>query len=108
MKEPIEKINKKTQFLQPSPTEFEALYDQYAPALYGRILKVIRQKDIAENILEKVFADAMKNNFVNQKHITHFITLLNASRNKAYSTLKAIKILEALSCSYPKDSGKYD
>lgn len=77
------------------------LYDKYAPALYGRILQVVKQKDIADKILEKVFIQAIdKSKFNTRRHLTPFTALLNQSRDKTYSTLKAIRVLKSLSCNY--------
>jgi DNA-directed RNA polymerase specialized sigma24 family protein len=76
-----------------------ALYDKYAPALYGRIIRVVKQKDIAEKILERVFMNALVDkNLPQSDNLTFFTTLINHSRKKTYSTLKALKILDACSC----------
>ena len=77
------------------------LYDKYAPAVYGRIMQVVKQKEIAEKILEKVFIKAFtkpENN--TQTHLTPFTALLNQSRDKTYSTIKALKVLKSLSCGF--------
>jgi len=82
-----------------------ALYDKYAPAVYGRIMQVIKQKEIAEKILEKVFIKALtKPELSSKTHLTPFTALLNQSRNKTYSTIKAMKVLKSLSCSYTSAS----
>ena len=74
-----------------------ALYDKYAPAVYGRILKVVKQKEIAEKILERVFIAAL--NDKNQSgYLTPFTSLFNSSRKKTYGTMKALRMFEALSC----------
>ena len=82
----------------PDTVVFSDLYDKYAPAVYGRILQVVKQKDIAEKILEKVFIKAFSNTSVKKttSHLSPFTTLLNESRNKSYSTIKAMKVLGSL------------
>ena len=71
------------------------LYDKYAGALYGRILQVVKQKDIAENILEKVFIKAFNEPRANV-NLTPFTHLINQSRDKSYRTVKALKVLNSL------------
>ena len=71
------------------------LYDKYSGAIYGRILQVVKQKDIAEKILEKVFIKAFKEPPTNV-NLTPFTNLINQSRDKSYRTVKALKVLNAL------------
>lgn len=71
------------------------LYDKYAGAIYGRILQVVKQKEIAEKILEKVFIKAFKEPPANV-NLTPFTNLINQSRDKSYRTVKALKVLNAL------------
>ncbi len=103
MQQLIDQIKTEIEESQDS-VEFSALYDKYAPAVYGRILQVVKQKDIAETILEKVFIKAFSNSSVKTtSQLSPFITLLNESRNKSYSTIKAMKVLGSLcSASSPK------
>ncbi len=103
MQDLMNEINQKAKFLNADTSSISELYDKYAPALYGRIIKVVKQKEIAEKILEKVFLNSLNDQNVEERtHITQFISLLNSSRNKAYSTLKALKTLNAC-CSDNKD-----
>ncbi len=88
--------NQKAKSLNTDTSSVTELYDKCAPAIYGGILKVIKQKEIAEKILEKVFIKFVKDRKAEDRtYITEFISLLNSSRNKTYSTLKAIKTLNA-------------
>lgn len=99
MKDLIKEINESAKSLEKEEASVSALYDKYAPALYGRIIKVVKQKDIAEKILERVFLNALVDKNVKQStHITLFTSLLNHSRKKTYGTLKALKMMEALRC----------
>ena len=88
-----------SEITSPDAQELSDLYDKYAPAVYGRILQVVKQKEIADKILEKVFIKAFDNSkFNTRKHVTPLTALLNQSRDKTYSTVKAIKALKSLSC----------
>ena len=78
----------------------EELYDKYASAVYGRILAVVKQKEIAEKILEKVFVTALSNTNTNARYVTPLTKLLNHTRRKTFSTLKAIRMLQACNCGY--------
>lgn len=99
MQDLIEQINKSGKDIQPDALAVSALYDKYAPALYGRIIQVVKQKEIAEKILERVFINALVDKNVSQpEHITLFTSLLNHSRKKSYGTMKALRILQAARC----------
>lgn len=100
MQDLIEKINESGKNTSQDAVAVSALYDKYAPALYGRIIQVVKQKEIAEKILERVFINALVDKNIKQpEHLTFFTSLLNHSRKKSYSTLKALRILQASSCS---------
>ena len=54
---------------------------------------------MAEKILERVFINALvEKNIQSPAHLTLFTSLINHSRKKTYSTLKALKVLELLRC----------
>ncbi|MEP6674124.1 MAG: hypothetical protein ABJA78_03190 [Ferruginibacter sp.] len=38
-----------------TPKEFEIIYDQYSPAVYGMIYSCVKDQKIAEEILQEVF-----------------------------------------------------
>ena len=99
MKDLIKKINESAKAITMDENSFSELYDKYAPALYGRIIGVVKQKEIAEKILERVFINAIVDKNVAQPgHITLFTSLINHSRKKTYSTMKALRVLESLRC----------
>jgi hypothetical protein len=101
MQELINEINKSVKTLGNDAASVSALYDKYASALYGRIITVVKQKEIAEKILERVFINALVDKNVEQSnHITLFTSLINHSRKKTYSTLKALRVLESLGCNF--------
>ena len=99
MQDLINQINEDAKNISNDETALSALYDKYAPALYGKIINVVKQKEIAEKILIRVFINAAVDKNIDQpKHITLFTSLLNHSTKKSYSTLKALRMFEALSC----------
>ncbi len=96
MQDLINEINESAKSLNGDQAVVSELYDKYAPALYGRILTVVKQKEIAEKILERVFINALVDKNVKQaNHVTLFTSLLNHSRKKTYGTMKALRVLEA-------------
>jgi len=103
MQDLINEINESAKGIKRDEASVAALYDRYAPALYGRILKVVKEKEIAEKILQRVFINAVVDKNVKQSsHLTLFTSLLNHSRKKTYSTLKAIRMIEACCSSQSK------
>ena len=95
MQDLINKINESAQCITADENSVSALYDKFAPALYGRIMLVVKQKEIAEKILERVFINALVDKNVSQpNHVTLFTSLLNHSRKKTYGTIKALRVLE--------------
>jgi hypothetical protein len=102
MQDLIQEINERAKDLTMDSNSFSELYDKYAPALYGRIMAVVKQKEIAEKILERVFINALVDkNVEHSNHLTVFTSLINHSRKKTYSTLKALRALESLRCKSP-------
>ena len=96
MQDLIDEINENANSLNRDDASVSELYDKYAPALYGRIILVVKQKEIAEKILERVFINALVDKNVNPpNHVTLFTSLLNHSRKKTYGTIKALRVLEA-------------
>ena len=95
MQDLIEEINESAKSVGQDEAAVSALYDKYAPAIYGRIIGIVKQKEIAEKILERVFINALVDKNIKQpNHVTLFTSLLNHSRKKTYGTLKAIRVLE--------------
>jgi hypothetical protein len=71
----------------------EALYDRYAPVVYGQILRIVPQGPIAEKLLEKVFVHACQNRQMLTSSLRAPLTnLLNHSRIKSERTMLALKM----------------
>lgn len=99
MQDLIQQLQKSVDTLDKGESSISDIYDKYAPAIYGRIITIVKQKEIAEKILERVFINALvDNNVKHSAHLTAFTSLLNHSRKKTYSTMKALRALESLRC----------
>lgn len=71
-------------------------YDLYAPALYGKILSIVHKGPIAEKVLEKIFVDAFTGkNAATYSLLSPLSTLLNASREKSYKTIRALNLFRS-------------
>ena len=60
------------------------IYDNYAPALYGVVLRIVRSEEIAEDVMQDSFLKIWKNGQqYNSSKGTLFTWLLNIARNTA-------------------------
>jgi len=60
------------------------IYDKYAPALYGVVLRIVRSEQIAEDVMQDAFLKIWKNGKqYNRSKGTLFTWLLNIARNTA-------------------------
>ena len=68
---------------------FSELYDNYSDALYGLILKIIKQEDLAQDILQECFVKIWEKiqTYDNTKG-TLFTWMLNICRNKSIDSLR--------------------
>ncbi|MES2480032.1 MAG: RNA polymerase sigma factor [Bacteroidota bacterium] len=69
---------------------FNYLYDNYSGALYGVILKVLNQEEIANDLLQEVFVKIWKN--IDQYDSSKgrlYTWMLNIARNQAIDTLRS-------------------
>lgn len=69
---------------------FAVLYDNYAPALLGIIVKIVRHEDEAENLLQDAFVKIWRN--IHQYDATKgrlFTWILNIARNTAINYLRS-------------------
>jgi RNA polymerase sigma-70 factor (ECF subfamily) len=71
---------------------FQWLYDQYSPALYGVVLRIVRDDDQAQDLLQDIFVKIWKN--LESYDATKgrlFTWMLNVSRNTAIDALRSRK-----------------
>lgn len=60
------------------------LYDNYSPALFGVILRIVKSNELAEEVLQEVFVKIWKNfNSFDEKRGKLFTWILNIARNSA-------------------------
>ncbi len=69
---------------------FQWLYDQYSPALYGVVLKIVKDDEHAKDLLQDIFVKIWKNldSYDAQKGRL-FTWLLNVARNTAIDSLRS-------------------
>lgn len=68
---------------------FEYLYDRYSPALYGIILKIVKDDEKAADVMQDAFLKIWKNmESYNSDKGSLFTWILNVSRNTAIDKLR--------------------
>ena len=68
---------------------FSIIYDKYSDALYGLILKIIKQDDLAQDILQECFVKIWeKIETFNPEKGTLFTWMLNICRNKSIDSIR--------------------
>jgi hypothetical protein len=75
-------------------------YDKNAPIFYGQIVRIVKEKEIADRVLVKTFVDVFNDNITVQKYLSPIVNVLNYSRKKSIQTVKAIKIFQACHCQH--------
>lgn len=74
-------------------TSKAALYDRYAPLVYGQIIVSVPCVPVAEDLLTTVFLRAFENQTFRGTTLLSPLTLmLNDARNKTVHTLKAMRL----------------
>lgn len=73
-----------------SRSAFEYLYDHYSAALYGVILKIVKDDESAADVLQESFLKIWKNiGAYSPEKGTLFTWMLNVARNRAIDGLRA-------------------
>ncbi|MCK7589999.1 sigma-70 family RNA polymerase sigma factor [Subsaxibacter sp. CAU 1640] len=73
-----------TKFQQKDQKAFEQLYDMYGDSMHGVIYNIVRDNDIAEEIMQDVFIKAWNNSASYSAEKGRFFTwILNIARNAA-------------------------
>ncbi len=68
----------------------EIIYDQYAPALYGVVLKIVQSEEIAQDVMQDAFVKVWQNaSHYNKAKGSLFTWLLNIARNKAIDATRS-------------------
>ena len=63
--------------------DFEKLYEKYAPAVYGQIFRTVKNKQLAEEILENVFVTGYNNLKLKPRFVTPLCYFLNLARKQS-------------------------
>ena len=78
--------------IQRDQQAFQWLYDQYSPALYGVVLRIVRDDDQAADLLQDIFIKIWKNlDAYDASKGRLFTWMLNVSRNTAIDSLRSRK-----------------
>jgi RNA polymerase sigma-70 factor (ECF subfamily) len=78
------------QFKAKNITAFEKLYEMYKESIYGVIYNIVRQHDIAEEVMQDVFVKIWNKSESYSKDKGRFFTwILNISRNAAIDTIRS-------------------
>ncbi len=71
---------------------FQWLYDQYSPALYGVVLRIVREEEQAQDLLQDIFVKIWKNLDAYDANKGRLFTwMLNIARNTAIDSLRSRK-----------------
>lgn len=66
------------------------IYDQYAPSLYGVVMRIVQSEEIAQDVMQDAFVKIWKNGTTyNSSKGTLFTWLLNITRNTAIDKLRS-------------------
>jgi len=71
---------------------FEALYDRYSDALYGLVIRMVKDEDLAKDIVQESFIKIWKNaSKYNPEKAKVFTWMYQITRNTAVDKLRQIK-----------------
>lgn len=77
-------------FLAGNATAVGEVYDKYGAALYGVVVKILRNSDIAEDVVQETFCKAwLGRDKYNSTKGSFFTWLLNIARNMAIDILRS-------------------
>lgn len=78
--------------IQRDQQAFQWLYDQYSPALYGVVLRIVRDDEQAADLLQDIFIKIWKNlDAYDATKGRLFTWMLNVARNTAIDSLRSRK-----------------
>ncbi len=74
---------------QRDPKSFEYLYRNYSTALYSLSLRIVRSKDLVDDVIQDTFTKIWKNiGYYERKKGTLFTWMLNIARNTAIDRIR--------------------
>ncbi|WP_266366904.1 RNA polymerase sigma factor [Tellurirhabdus rosea] len=85
------------QLRQRNEQAFHQLYDQYSPALYGVVCRIVREEEIARDVLQDAFVKIWRNiGSYDASKGRLFTWLLNIARNTAIDSLRTSHPAESI------------
>ncbi len=82
-------------FAKNDPSVWEHIYDNYAPMMYGTILKLTQNEILAEELLEQAFLDLKRRNILSQVSNKICHKILRYTYNLTVSHLKTLGYSQA-------------
>ena len=82
-------------FAQHDPSVWEHVYDNYAPLMYGTILKLTEDEAIAADLLEQAFLDLKRKNILSRISTTICHKILRHTYKLTINHLKSIGLAPA-------------
>ena len=94
-----------TELKAQKPAALEYLYDHYSGALYGVILRIVKDEEVAQEVLHDVFMKAWKQIASYDTHRGRLYTwLVNISRNAAIDKIRSKEIKQRAKTSNVADN----
>jgi RNA polymerase sigma factor (sigma-70 family) len=85
---------------QGNPQAFGKLYDRYAPVIYGVILKIVTDKKLSEDVLQKSFLQVRKEingfNPTGERFLTWLLNIAKTSAQHVISTKPSKSTVETI------------
>ncbi len=95
------------QLKQKSLAAYNTLFEKYAPALYTVVLQIVRDEEVANNVLENVFLDIMdKIDMYDAQQERIFIWMFKIARKAAIAVIRSKNDLHTLVQQAEKTSEK--
>jgi len=84
---------------------FSLLYDQYSPALYGVVRKIVRSEELAQDVLQDAFVKIWKSiESYDSSKGTLFTWILNVARNTAIDRIRTQEFKQSLNAQSVTDA----
>lgn len=83
-------------FAQNDPSVWEHIYDNYAPLMYGTILKLTEDEAIAGELLERAFLDLKRDNILSRVSTTICHKILRHTYKVTINHLKSLGLASSI------------
>lgn len=93
-------------FAQNDPSVWEHIYDNYAPLMYGTILKLTEDEAIAGELLERAFLDLKRDNILSRVSTTICHKILRHTYKVTINHLKSLGLTPSITQS-PVENNKH-